>query len=101
MASLIPGANAGSEFGEISSDKDNELRLGGWVDKISRGGSVSAPLKSLFKFVSGAAGSSPLGEPSHFSAFSRQLQLVRKMNDKHTTSCWPLLPAVQEVVRKS
>ena len=93
--------SAGSEVGEISIDKDDQLRLGGWDSKISRGGGVPAPHKSSFKFVSRAAGSSQLGEPSGFSTFSRQPQLVRTMNHKHTTSCRLLLLAGQGVAGKS
>ena len=68
---------------------------------ISRGGGVSAPLKSSFKFVSRAAGSSLLGAPSGFSTFSWQPQMVRTMNHKQTTSCRLLLPADQEIAGKN
>ena len=96
-----PAPSAGSEVGEISIDKEDQLRLGGWDSKISRGGGVPAPHKSSFKFVSRAAGSSLLGEPSGFSTFSRQPQLVRIMNHNHTTACRLLLSAGQEVLGKS
>ena len=96
-----PAPSAGSEVGEISIDKEDQLRLGGWDSKISRGGGVPAPHKSSFKFVSRAAGSSLLGEPSGFSTFSRQPQLVRIMNHNHTTACRLLLSAGQEVAGKS
>ena len=97
---LNPAPSAGSEVREISIDNDDQLRLGVWDSKISRGGGVSAPLESSFKFVSRAAGSSLLGEPSGFSTFSWQPQLVRIMNHKHTTSCRLLLLADQEVAGK-
>ena len=96
-----PAPSAGSEVGEISIDKEDQLRLGGWDSKISRGGGVPAPHKSSFKFVSRAAGSSLLGEPSGFSTFSRQPQLVRIMNHNHTTACRLPLSAGQEVSGKS
>ena len=96
-----PAPSAGSEVGEISIDKDDQLRLGGWDSKISRGDGVPAPHKSSFKFVSRAAGSSLLGEPSGFSTFSRQPQLVRIMNHNHTTACRLPLSAGQEVSGKS
>ena len=96
-----PAPSAGSEVGETSIDKDDQLRLGGCESKISRGGGVPAPLKSSFKFVSRAAGSSLLGAPSGFSTFSRQPQLVRIMNHNHTTACRLPLSAGQEVSGKS
>jgi len=84
-----PAPSAGSEVGKISIDKDDQLRHGGWDSKISRGGGVSAPLKSSFKFVSRAAGSSLLGEPSGFSTFSwqPQLELDQRLAEK---SCLPI-----------
>jgi len=84
-----PAPSAGSEVGETSIDKDDQLRLGGCESKISRGGGVPAPLKSSFKFVSRAAGSSLLGAPSGFSTFSRQpqLEIDQRLADK---SCLPI-----------
>jgi len=83
-----PAPSAGSEVGEISIDKEDQLRLGGWDSKISRGGGVPAPHKSSFKFVSRAAGSSLLGEPSGFSTFSRQPQEIdQRLAEK---SCLPI-----------
>jgi len=84
-----PAPSAGSEVGEISIDKEDQLRLGGWDSKISRGGGVPAPHKSSFKFVSRAAGSSLLGEPSGFSTFSRQpqLEIDHRLAEK---SCVPI-----------
>jgi len=84
-----PAPSAGSEVGEISIDKDDQLRFGGWDSKISRGGGVPAPHKSSFKFVSRAAGSSLLGEPSGFSTFSRQpqLEIDQRLAEK---SCLPI-----------
>ena len=98
---LHPAPSVGSEVRGTSTDKDDQLRHGRWDSKISRGGGVSAPLKSSFKFVSRAAGSSVLGEPSGFSTFSCQPQLVRTMNHKQTTSCRLLLPPDQEITGKN
>ena len=98
---LNPAPSVGSEVRGTSTDKDDQLRHGRWDSKILRGGGVSAPLKSSFKFVSRAAESSLLSAPSHFSTFSWQPQLVRTMNHKQTTSCRLLLPADQEITGKN